>query len=109
MLFSSTLYRRHRYLSEKNPRKRAPGRDRPYAPVWVIQVTRVQLATGLSRTREKPTSLPTALKNTPCNLNPKSFIKRGSASYTPVPTRNDDEPTYAPFSLRPDRHVGRRA
>ena len=60
-----SLRRRHRCLSEKNPRKRAPGQHCPFAPVWVIQATRVQLATGLSCTREKPTSLPTARQNTP--------------------------------------------
>ena len=37
---------------------------RPFAPMWVIQATQAQLATGLSRTREKPTFLPTAPKNT---------------------------------------------
>src|SRR5208282_906836 len=35
-----------------------PGRCRPLAPVGVLRGPRVQLATGLSHTKEKPTSLP---------------------------------------------------
>src|ERR1700716_665848 len=82
-------YRRHRYLSEKNPRKRAPGRYRPSAPMWVIQATRVQLTTELSRTREKPTSLPTATKNTSSASDRKASFSAGRL-FTPVPTHHEE-------------------
>jgi hypothetical protein len=49
------------------------------APVGVIEAPRVQLENGLFRTKEKPTSLPTAALEYPRRGNVKSFIQGGSA------------------------------
>jgi hypothetical protein len=57
-------------------RKRAPGHCCPLAPVRVIKAPRVQLATGLLRTREIPTSLPTARLQYPTAV---TFHPEGSA------------------------------
>jgi hypothetical protein len=47
--------------------------------VGVIEAPRVQLENGLFRTKEKPTSLPTAALEYPRRGNVKSFIQGGSA------------------------------
>jgi hypothetical protein len=62
--------------------------------MWIIQATRVQLATGFSRTREKPTSFADGPLEYRRILQSESFIQRGSASYPPVPTRNDGGTCY---------------
>jgi hypothetical protein len=58
--------------------------------MWVIQATRVQLTTELSRTREKPTSLPTATKNTSSASDRKASFSAGRL-FTPVPTHHEDD------------------
>jgi hypothetical protein len=61
------------------------------APLGVLEPPRVQLATGLPRTRQKPTSLPTALVKHP-NI-ATSFINGGSAAHSRCGTRNQPTST----------------
>src|SRR5262249_35549038 len=68
--------------SPMNSSERAPraGDAVPLAPVGVIEVPRVKLTNGLFRTKEQPTSAPTATPNYTTGHSIQSFIQGGSAA-----------------------------